>query len=113
MMRALRHHKEGGLKVEDAPKPATLGGNDVLIRVKATAVTRSELEWAETKARETPIPGHDVAGIIEVLHPNLSSVHIADKRLRPSATESQASDPATKSSLSYPLPVTVQRSSTL
>lgn len=71
-MRALRYHKDGGLKVEDVPRPAQPEGNDVLIQVKATAITKGELEWPSTKARECAVPGHDVAGVIEVEHPHPS-----------------------------------------
>lgn len=68
-MRALRYHREdGSLRVEDLPKPPQPDGNDVLIQVKATAITNGELEWPETKEREFPVPGHDVAGIIAVQH---------------------------------------------
>lgn len=66
-MRALRYYREEDeLRVEDVDKPPQPQGNEVLIRVKATAFTSSELDWPETKERELPIPGHDVAGIIEV-----------------------------------------------
>jgi NADPH:quinone reductase-like Zn-dependent oxidoreductase len=61
-MRALRHHKDG-LKVDDVPVPSP-GPKDILIKVHATAITADELTWPETRKREAPIPGHDVAGTI-------------------------------------------------
>lgn len=66
-MRALRYsHQTGEFKLEDVPKPVP-EGDDVLIQVKATALTNGELTWSETKAQEPAIPGHDVAGVIDVL----------------------------------------------
>lgn len=62
-MKALRHY-EDGLKIEEVPIP-TPGPKDVLIKVHATAITADELTWPETKERQHPIPGHDVAGVIE------------------------------------------------
>ena len=61
-MKALRHH-EDGLKIDHIPIPEP-GPHDVLIKVHAAAITASELTWPETKARQAPIPGHDVAGEI-------------------------------------------------
>jgi NADPH:quinone reductase-like Zn-dependent oxidoreductase len=63
-MKALRHH-DTGFKVEDIPTPIP-GPKDVLIKVHATSLTADELKWPETKLREAPIPGHDVAGVIAV-----------------------------------------------
>ena len=61
-MKALRHHKDG-LKIEEVPTPSP-GPDDVLIKVHATSITANELTWVETKEREYPIPGHDVAGTV-------------------------------------------------
>lgn len=65
MMRALRYHGDG-LRIDEVPVP-TPGPRDVLIKVHATAITNGELTWPETKAREAPIPGHDVVGEITTL----------------------------------------------
>lgn len=102
-MRALRYHREdGNLRVEDVPRPPQPEGNDVLIQVKATAITNGELEWPETRERAFPIPGHDVAGIIAVHLPSIktldSKTATTNPRPRPSAHKSQALPPATRSS---------------
>lgn len=64
-MKALRLHKDG-LRIEDIPTP-TPGAKDVLIKVRATSITANELTWTETVAQEYPIPGHDVAGVVEAM----------------------------------------------
>jgi NADPH:quinone reductase-like Zn-dependent oxidoreductase len=58
---------------EDAPSPALAPG-DVLIRVHASGVTPSELDWPSTWLHhdETPrtppiVPGHEVAGVVEAV----------------------------------------------
>jgi NADPH:quinone reductase-like Zn-dependent oxidoreductase len=72
-VKAVRLHARGGpaqLVYEDAPLPALLPG-DALIRVYATAITRTELTWDETyqhrdgSPRLPTIPGHEVSGVIE------------------------------------------------
>jgi NADPH:quinone reductase-like Zn-dependent oxidoreductase len=40
---------------------------ELLIRVHATTIIRDELKWEEN-ARNFPIPGHDVSGIIQEVH---------------------------------------------
>lgn len=62
-MKALRYH-EDGFQIEQVPIPAP-GPKDVLIKVHAAAITADELTWPETKERHYPIPGHDIAGVIE------------------------------------------------
>ncbi|KAK5169048.1 uncharacterized protein LTR77_006357 [Saxophila tyrrhenica] len=64
-MKALRYHKDG-LKIDDVPIP-TPDPKDVLVKVHAAAITADELTWPPTLERETPIPGHDVAGTIASL----------------------------------------------
>src|SRR5829696_8970817 len=58
---------------EDAPSPGLAPG-DVLIRVHASGVTPSELDWPSTwlhhdgTPRTPPIvPGHEVAGVVEAV----------------------------------------------
>lgn len=62
-MKALRLHPDSTLRYEDVPVPAP-SPDQILIRVSATAITRSELTWGETLSRPLPIPGHDVSGTV-------------------------------------------------
>jgi NADPH:quinone reductase-like Zn-dependent oxidoreductase len=72
-MKAIRLHARGGpeqLVFEDAPRPAP-GPGDAVVRVYATAITRTELTWDQTyqnpdgSPRLPAIPGHEVSGVIE------------------------------------------------
>ncbi|MBT2566356.1 NADP-dependent oxidoreductase [Arthrobacter sp. ISL-85] len=70
-MMALRAHQRGGpeqLIYEEAPKPVP-GPDEVLIAVRAAAITLAELTWPETWTAEgvdrTPvIPSHEFAGVV-------------------------------------------------
>lgn len=70
-MMALRAHRRGGpeqLVYEEAPKPVP-GPGEVLIAVRAAAITLAELTWPETWTAEgvdrTPvIPSHEFAGVV-------------------------------------------------
>jgi NADPH:quinone reductase-like Zn-dependent oxidoreductase len=70
-MTALRAHRRGGpevLVVERAPVPAPAPG-EVLVAVRAAAITFDELTWEETWTRDgvsrTPvIPSHEVSGVV-------------------------------------------------
>lgn len=72
-MKAVRLHARGGpeqLVYEDAPQPQLEPG-DALVRVYATAITRTELTWDQTyqnpdgSPRIPTIPGHELSGVIE------------------------------------------------
>ncbi len=72
-MKAFRLHARGGpeqLVYEDAPKPLP-GPGDAIVRVYATAITRTELAWDQTyqnpdgSPRIPTIPGHEMSGVIE------------------------------------------------
>ena len=72
-MKAIRIHGRGGperLVYEDAPQPHP-GRGEVLVRVYATGVIATELEWDETyettagDPRALPIPGRDLSGVVE------------------------------------------------
>ncbi|HEY0240869.1 MAG TPA: NADP-dependent oxidoreductase [Friedmanniella sp.] len=73
-MMALRAHIRGGPEVlvhESAPVPVP-GPDEVLLEVRAAAITFTELTWDETWHRDgvdrTPIiPGHEVSGVVAVL----------------------------------------------
>ncbi len=69
----------------DAPSPK-LDPGDVLIRVHASGVTPSELDWPSTwlhhdgTPRTPPIvPGHEVAGVVEVVGPDSTGLTAGDE----------------------------------
>ena len=86
-MRALHayaKHDASRLVLEDAPLP-TLGPGDVLVRVHASGVTPSELEWPTTwlhhddSPRTPPIvPGHEVAGVVEAVGSAAAGLAVGD-----------------------------------
>ena len=61
---------EAGLWMEDVPKPA-VGPNDILIRIKKTAVCGTDLHifnWDEWAQQTIPVPmvtGHEFVGVVE------------------------------------------------
>jgi NADPH:quinone reductase-like Zn-dependent oxidoreductase len=69
---------------EDTPIPQPEPG-EALVRVYATGVTPTEPTWSETwktdagAARPLPIPGHDVAGVIEEVGPGVIGVTIGEE----------------------------------
>ncbi len=72
-MKAIRIHERGNpeqLIYEDAPQPHA-GPGEVLVRVYASGIIANELHYNETYQTRTgtprtlPIPGHDLAGVIE------------------------------------------------
>ena len=85
-MKAIRMHTRGGpelLAFEDAPQPALQPG-DALVRVIATSITKTELDWDETytdcdgRPRTPTIPGHEFAGIVDALAPEAAGVRVGD-----------------------------------
>jgi NADPH:quinone reductase-like Zn-dependent oxidoreductase len=76
-MQALRLHDDFTLHYEAAPVPAP-SSTQVLLRVSATAITRSELTWDETISRSLAIPGHDVSGTV-VSAPPMSKFNPGDQ----------------------------------
>lgn len=85
-MKAIRLHGRGNLDelyYEDAPISQLLSG-DALVRVYATGITPTELDWNETyqnadgSPRIPSIPGHEVAGIVETVAPGVTDVRVGD-----------------------------------
>ena len=82
-MKAIRLHARGGpesLRFEDAPTPRP-GAGEVLVRVRAAAVTPTELLWVPTWAtrdggpRPLPvIPGHEFSGEVAALGEGVTAV---------------------------------------
>jgi NADPH:quinone reductase-like Zn-dependent oxidoreductase len=88
-MRALRAYAKNEpsrlVYEEDAPLP-TLAPGDVLLRVHASGVTPSELDWPSTwlepdgTPRTPPIiPGHEVAGVVEAAGPAAEGLSAGDE----------------------------------
>jgi NADPH:quinone reductase-like Zn-dependent oxidoreductase len=86
-MRALHAYAKSDpsqLVYEEASVPP-LASDDVLVRVHASGVTPSELDWPSTwlhhddTTRTPPIvPGHDVAGVVEAVGPDAAGLAVGD-----------------------------------
>jgi len=81
-MKAIRIHGRGGperLVYEEAPQPHP-GPGEVLVRVYAAGIIRTELTWPETyqtkagSPRALPIPGHDLSGVVEEVGPGVTTL---------------------------------------
>jgi NADPH:quinone reductase-like Zn-dependent oxidoreductase len=87
-MRALHAYAKNDpsrLVFEEAPAP-TPGPEDVLVRVHASGVSPSELDWSLTwlrhdgTARIPPIvPGHEVSGVVEVVGAGVAGIRVGDE----------------------------------
>jgi NADPH:quinone reductase-like Zn-dependent oxidoreductase len=86
-MKAIQMHSQGGpqqLVYEDVEKPL-LDPGDALVRVIASSITKDELSWPPTyqtkdgQVRLPTIPGHEFAGIVEALAPEVTDVKIGDE----------------------------------
>jgi NADPH:quinone reductase-like Zn-dependent oxidoreductase len=78
-MNAIRSHRQGGpetLVYEPAPRPAP-GAREVLVEVKAAAITPTELTWepswtsADGKSRLPMIPSHEISGLVAEVGPEV------------------------------------------
>src|SRR5205809_6152893 len=86
-MKAIRLHARGGpesLRFEDAPLPRP-GPGEVLVRVRAAALTPTELLWVPTWAtrdggpRPLPvIPGHEFSGEVAALGEGVTAVGVGE-----------------------------------
>jgi threonine 3-dehydrogenase len=84
-MRALvKRHRKPGLWMEEVPVP-DLGPDDVLIRVKKTAICGTDLHiynWDNWAQKTIPVPmvtGHEFVGVIEKLGTNVSGYKVGDR----------------------------------
>src|SRR3990172_13238116 len=85
-MRAARLHRpspasSSPLRLEDVPEPVA-GPGDVVLRVKACGVCRTDLQLAEgdLSARSLPIiPGHQVVGYVISVGADVTSWRVGDR----------------------------------
>jgi threonine 3-dehydrogenase len=85
LMRALvKRHRKPGLWMEEVPVPE-FGENDVLIRVKKTAICGTDLHiynWDQWAQKTIPVPmvtGHEFVGTIERLGASVTGYKIGDR----------------------------------
>lgn len=85
LMRALvKRHRKQGLWMEEVPLPE-MGDNDVLIRVKKTAICGTDLHiynWDHWAQKTVPVPmvtGHEFMGVIEALGSHVTGYKIGDR----------------------------------
>src|SRR5262245_27270631 len=77
-MRAIRLHTAAGpaglrLDVIEAPRPAP---DEVLVRVRAAAITRDELDWPVD--RLPAIPSYEVSGVVTDVAPGATGAEVGD-----------------------------------
>lgn len=83
-MKALvKKHAREGLWLEDVPLPE-VGNNDVLIKVQKSAICGTDIHiynWDEWAQKTIPVPmtiGHEFAGTIVAMGPNVTGLKIGD-----------------------------------
>lgn len=85
-MKAIRLHGRGNpdqLVYEEAPEPRP-GPGEVLIRVAASGIIVTELQWDITyqtlagAPRPLPIPGHDLSGVVAEVSADVTGVAVGD-----------------------------------
>jgi NADPH:quinone reductase-like Zn-dependent oxidoreductase len=86
-MKAIRMHARGGpeeLVYENAEDPLLEPG-DARVRVMASSLTKDELSWPSTyktrdgRVRLPAIPGHEFAGIVEAVAPDVRDMEIGSE----------------------------------
>lgn len=79
-MKAIRIHHHGGvpeLRYQDAPAPELRTPDDVIVRLKAAAVNRSDIQERDnTSSGGSRIPGSDGAGVVTVMGSNVTGLKI-------------------------------------
>ena len=86
-MKAIRIHERGNpeqLVYEDVPQPHP-GPSEVLVRVYASGIIANELHYDATyqtqagTIRALPIPGHDIAGVVEEIGTGVTTLRQGDE----------------------------------
>lgn len=85
-MRALTYHGARDVRVEDVPDPTLLQGDDIILRITATAICGSDLHLYHGKipeTREGDIFGHEFMGIVEEVGSQVTAVKAGDRVVVP------------------------------
>ena len=81
-MKAVRLIKPGQpLEMQEVPVPA-VGAKDVLVKVKAAGICRSDMHYRAGTSPVHPLPmtlGHEVAGVIEEVGPAVRNVKVGQR----------------------------------
>jgi len=81
-MKAVRLIKPGQpLEMQEVPVPP-VGAKDVLVRVKAAGICRSDMHYRVGASPVYPLPmtlGHEVAGVVEEVGPSVRNVELGDR----------------------------------
>jgi 2-desacetyl-2-hydroxyethyl bacteriochlorophyllide A dehydrogenase len=81
-MKAVRLVKPGQpLEMQEVPVPR-VGAKDVLVKVKAAGICRSDMHYRAGTSPVHPLPmtlGHEVAGVIEEVGPAVRNVKVGDR----------------------------------
>ena len=81
-MKAIRLIKPGQpLEMQEVPVPP-VGEKDVLVKVKAAGICRSDMHYRAGTSPVHPLPmtlGHEVAGVVEEVGPEVRNVKVGDR----------------------------------
>jgi propanol-preferring alcohol dehydrogenase len=81
-MKAVRLVQPGQpLELQDIPMPS-VGGEDVLVRVKAAGICHSDAHYRARGSQVDHLPmslGHEVAGVVEAIGRNVSQLQVGDR----------------------------------
>jgi 2-desacetyl-2-hydroxyethyl bacteriochlorophyllide A dehydrogenase len=81
-MKAVRLVKPGQpLEMQELPVPS-LGAKDVLVKVKAAGICRSDMHYRAGTSPVHPLPmtlGHEVAGVVEEVGAEVRNVNVGDR----------------------------------
>ena len=69
------------LQMQDVPMP-TVGEGDVLVRIKASGICRSDVHYRAGKSPVWPLPmtlGHEIAGSVEQVGKQVTTVKVGDR----------------------------------
>jgi threonine dehydrogenase-like Zn-dependent dehydrogenase len=85
-MKALTYHGAKDVRVETVADPVLQAGDDILLRVTATAICGSDLHLFRGKIpqmKEGDILGHEFMGIVEEVGPDVTRVKAGDRVVIP------------------------------
>ena len=85
-MQALTYHGVRDVRVENVPEPGLRAGDDIILRVTATAICGSDLHLYRGKVpglKDGDILGHEFMGIVEEVGPEVTAVQRGDRVVIP------------------------------